>query len=652
MDLFHLYHRIVSRWRIVLAVIVGCLILAGIYLAVTPRIYSSRAVLQVRQPGGKLLDAATSGADDGVSPEVLKTVEQNLTSQSLLLRVVHTAHLADDAGFAPPKSNGASYLDSELLALLQSRLSIEVRRGTRLIDVMVEDRDPVRAERLARALVSQYLEQSFEDQLASMKTSNGYLSNEVQRFWPELPQIEKALAKNDPSGLLDVTSVVQDPEVADLQERIHVEEANFASLKEVFMENHPRYQAMQRRLEELHEEQDAALLRAAQRIENSYQNTETTETEFANRLQQQEQQIASNGALASYETLAQNVESDRALYDAVLARMRQTSGNSSVSPAPAMVENAVQIVEEPLVSAKPVKPRRSLVLAAALLAGLVLGVGIIFGEDYIRSAFTNVYDIESSLGVPVLAAVPKVPSLGRAGASVAANPNSVETEAFRTLRAAIHLLEGRESSTATQGLVRNAVLFTSANPGEGKTTCAYNYAVMLARQGLRTLLVDADLRRATLTLRVASEKKLSGLADVLAGRESLSEACRLLPDNRLSFLSAGRTTVETAEHFDSAGIADVLHKLSSQFDRIVIDTPPVNVVSDSLLIVPHVLMNCLIIQAGATQKRAVAHACGELKKVNRGIVGAILNQVGTDSRASYECYGYAKNFTYTYNYTA
>jgi capsular exopolysaccharide synthesis family protein len=232
-----------------------------------------------------------------------------------------------------------------------------------------------------------------------------------------------------------------------------------------------------------------------------------------------------------------------------------------------------------------------------------------------------------------------------------AKPNSFETEVFRTLRTSIHLLESKGESQAggaAKDIAHNTVLFTSANPGEGKTSCAYNYAVMLSRQDLLTLLIDGDLRRATLTTLLMPGKKCLGLSEVLAGRSVLQKACQPTQYDKLFFLAAGGGSSATAELLDSIKAGALLREAAAQFDRIVIDTPPINAVSDSLLIARHVQVNCLVVHAGATPKRAVARAYLQLKQANRGVIGAILNQVGTDSQAAYECHGYVKNFDYTY----
>ena len=641
MDVLKLYHKVLARWKVIALAVAACLLLTLIYLLLATRIYSSVALLQVMEKGGSLLGTSTNNADEPISPEVLNTIEQSLTSQSLMLRMIHVGHLGTDPRFVLAKASGQPYLDSELLKKLKDKLDVELVRGTRLIQVTVEDRDPVYAQYLVQLLISQYLEQSFQKQIISLQASNDYLSDEVQRFWPDLPRIRDELGAKDPSGLLTVASISQDAEVAGLQTRIHEEEAYFASIKEVFMENHPRYLAAQRRLQDLQEAQQAALLRAAERVQNSYDDAKATQTELTQRLEQQAH--SDDQAAASGELLAEKISSDRALYDSVLARMNQIPATQRVD------ENEVQVVEEPLVSDKPVRPRTLLAIIAAILGGGVIGAAIVLGRDYFNRTFTNVIDLEASLGVPVLTTIPKSPLIAKGDDALTINLASVEAEAFRTLRASIHLLESKgETAHDAKETARNAVLFTSANQGEGKTSCAYNYSVMLSRQGLKTLLIDADLRRATLTGLIVKSKKGPGLSEVLAGTNSLKEVVQQTMHANLSFLPAGNSHGGAEELLDLRKAGDFIRNAASQFDRIVIDTPPILAVSDSLLFVPYVMMNCLVIGASTTPKAAVERAFLLLKEANGGLIGLVLNNIGTNLGDAYECHGYAKDFSYAY----
>jgi succinoglycan biosynthesis transport protein ExoP len=150
MDFIQLYHKVLARWQVTAYAVAVCVFLALLYLLLATRIYSSVAVFQVQQKGGNLLGTATNTADEPISPEVLNTIQQSFTSQSFMLRMIHVGHLGTDPKFVPPKSDGTPYLDSELLKKLQEKMSVNLRKGTRLIDVTIEDRDPVYAQELVQ----------------------------------------------------------------------------------------------------------------------------------------------------------------------------------------------------------------------------------------------------------------------------------------------------------------------------------------------------------------------------------------------------------------------------------------------------------------------------------------------------------------------
>ena len=144
-DFAHIYHLLLSKaWLIILAVVLMLLAAVG-YLAWAPKVYESRAVIEVAQetPEVKnIQDFNADGAGDTKGPEVLKTIEQALMSETLFLRVIKVNGLDKDPLFAPPKKDGSSYLDAELIARFAGKVSVKVRRGTRLVDVTVSDIDP------------------------------------------------------------------------------------------------------------------------------------------------------------------------------------------------------------------------------------------------------------------------------------------------------------------------------------------------------------------------------------------------------------------------------------------------------------------------------------------------------------------------------
>ena len=181
-------------WLPVLFAVLG-LVLGVVYLLVTPKSYQAHAVVQVEQSPKRVLDFKDADPDgDYKATEVLKTFEQVLTNGSLLERVVQVNHLADNPAFAPPKPNHAPYTPAELRERMLAKVDVSLRRGTRLIDILVTDRDPAQAVRLAQSLVDEYHKQNLEQRLQATAEANGFLQAEEQRLGKNLAASEAGLA--------------------------------------------------------------------------------------------------------------------------------------------------------------------------------------------------------------------------------------------------------------------------------------------------------------------------------------------------------------------------------------------------------------------------------------------------------------------------
>jgi capsular exopolysaccharide synthesis family protein len=164
-------------------------------------------------------------------------------------------------------------------------------------------------------------------------------------------------------------------------------------------------------------------------------------------------------------------------------------------------------------------------------------------------------------------------------------------------------------------------------PDEGKTFCAINYAIACAQDGLRTLLIDCDLRLRSLTKIFFSEGNLRGLSNLIAG-ESILDICvqRTSTDN-LFILTAGARVPNPLELLSSAGLAEILEEAKISFDRIVIDTAPVTPVSDALLLMRSVDYVCAVIAAGRTSRDVVSRSMQKITEGGGKPVGFILNRV-------------------------
>jgi protein-tyrosine kinase len=200
---------------------------------------------------------------------------------------------------------------------------------------------------------------------------------------------------------------------------------------------------------------------------------------------------------------------------------------------------------------------------------------------------------------------------------------SVVGEAYRSLRTALML--------SRAGAPPKTILFTSASNSEGKTVSALNTAVVFAHTGVRVLLVDVDLRRPRCHKVLALENQ-AGLTEVLAGACNVSELIRSTDIDSLSFLSAGSIPPNPSELVGSDKMRDTLAQLTSEYDVVVIDSPPILPVTDAMLLSTMVDGVVLVVNSSKTAKQHVKAAYARLEFARAKVFGVLLNQVDVNSQ--------------------
>jgi capsular exopolysaccharide synthesis family protein len=210
-------------------------------------------------------------------------------------------------------------------------------------------------------------------------------------------------------------------------------------------------------------------------------------------------------------------------------------------------------------------------------------------------------------------------------------PGRAAAEAYATLQTNIVF-------SRTDRAVKVLVV-TSALPGEGKTTCATNLALTLTQRGIKTLVVDADLRRGVLN-RAFDASLEPGLANVLLGSVTLKAALRRMEvgDTRsvMHYLTAGARADNPTGLLESERMRTLIRELSEEFDRIIIDTPPVNVVTDAALLGSWADGVLLVARSGMTERPALGYAVDQLRRVRAPLLGVVLNAIDFRRDAAYD----------------
>jgi polysaccharide biosynthesis transport protein len=286
---------------------------------------------------------------------------------------------------------------------------------------------------------------------------------------------------------------------------------------------------------------------------------------------------------------------------------------------PSSADNAV--VDSPAVlPVEPVSPKPLLNIGVGLLVGLLVGVGLAFLLDYLDQSVRSDEVLRDRIGLAPLGHIAFVPAKpDRRGELVALAGNSPVAEAYRSLRTNL-LFSSIDKETKT-------IVITSASPGEGKSRTAANLAIVLAHAGHLTLLIDADFRRPSLH-RMFGKVRNVGLSNLIVAQTDLASV--LVQDEQvvnLVVLPSGPTPPNPSELLGSSQMKSLLGRFRQDFGYILLDTPPVNAVTDASVLAAGTDAAILVIDANKATHTAVQHAKQALDRVNARVLGAVLNKL-------------------------
>lgn len=668
-----LHQLLAKSWIVVLCLLAG---LGGgfFYLYKTPKLYQSHLTLEVDVQNQHLVPGEPLLPENLASLEQLRTIEQNLRNRQLMERIAKANDLVDNHDFLPPSEDGRPYSNEAIATVLSNIVNPVIRRGTRLIDVFVVHTDPKIAQTLADSVGREYIKQSIQKRTGGAGLALDFLKEQAEGLRQKVAADEQALQKyreehgvsldsnenivdaklkdlnnrvtlaksdrmriegdfqkieqykNDADQLLTVPSIANHPTVVDIRNQITSLNAAIANLAQRYKEKHPRMIQARSQLAELKRAQHEAVLRLPPLLKSEYNNLAENEKNLGTALGDQEKaSLDLNQQIIPYHAMQRDLDADKGLYETLLKRINETDVTKGIQADP------VQVVEQATFSPLPVSPLPGRVLLLAVIGGLALGVGIVGLIYFLDRTIKTVDQAEHYLELPVLCAVPdmKFPAQ-KSYLLMVKEPNATAAEAFRTLRAGLSLL-GPEDE-------RKVLLFTSAVPSEGKSFSSTNYAVSLAQQGYRTLLIDADLRRPSIHKIFEIPSNRPGVTDCLVGRKALRDTAQGCEIENLFVLSGGVKAPNPSELLASQSFGRLVEEAKGQFDRIVIDSAPVLAVSDTLIITPHIQSLCLVVRSGHTPRNAVQRAISLLDGVSNRPVGVVLNRLPRKSGISYYYY--------------
>lgn len=320
---------------------------------------------------------------------------------------------------------------------------------------------------------------------------------------------------------------------------------------------------------------------------------------------------------------------------AVFADVVSDQLESSVEGAPTRVQ--VDVIQPATVPDEPVSPNVKMNLALGLLLGLVLGVVIAVLRNVLDTRVRSKEDISAITTLPIVGTIAKDPDADKRPLIALEDPKNPLVESYRALRTNLRYLDVENN--------RKSIVVTSAGPGEGKSTTAANLAIVMADAGKRVVLIDADLRKPKVAKLLGIEGSV-GLSDVLIGQASFEDTLQQWGRKQLFVLPSGKIPPNPSELLGSRAMEKVLDALSAHFDYIIIDAPPVLVVTDAAILSTHTGGAVVASAAGKTRKAELADAFEALGAVDGKVLGVIATMVPTKGPNSYTYGAYSyKNYS-------
>jgi polysaccharide biosynthesis transport protein len=625
-----------------------------------------------------------------------------LKSRNLALRVIHELKLDQTADYQlkhDSAEDGRPLEDAPkrlayVLEKYDKRLQVDSVSGTRLISVSFLDRDPRRAAQVVNQLVADFIEYNYQVRFAATSQATSFLSNELQGMKQQVEQAQSKVAElQQQSGIygVDETNNAVNAKLEQLNAQLTTAQANRAvkeSIYKLAITRSPEVLAgligqqgtgantTNAPLQMLRQEQaDAAanyadlnahygpqypkVLQAESRMK-SIQASISGETErlvgeaTAEYRVAQDQENSASAALNAQKTLAaqmnhnatvytvakHDADSSRDLYEQLLRRLKEAGVMAGLR------STNLNVLDSAVVPDRAAQPQSLIALAIALVLGLIVGVIAAFSAEVIDTTVRDPQQIENAIGLPVLALVPPaerslpkaaIQSLQRStpGSSwqyqtTARAPRSVVAEAFRSLRTAI--------LSAMPGKASKIIAITSTSEAEGKSFITFNLASAFAQSGRTVLVIDADLRKRTLTQALALEGH-EGLDEAVSNPtwESFVKSYEEVPG--LFVLPAGHQEHYPADVLGSVVMSDLLAKLRKTFDVILIDTPSILPVTDTVSLSSSVDAVILVAKCAKTAQHSLVRTQSVLQRAGARVLGVVLNGIDFNSSDFYYYWG-------------
>ncbi len=559
--------------------------------------------------------------------------------------------------------------ERERVETFAARLDVDAYRNTSLVAVRFDAFSPQLAAEVANAVAGEYMRLNDERRFNSTASAKAYLQKEIERLQAKLESSERDLTdfarkhrvvdveekgnimtvrlQELSSSLTEVQSeriaaeamykqamnghtealpaLLQEPLIKELKEEYTRLQGEYFKLSRIYKDAYPKLQQLRAQMEGVKASLDEESGKLITSLEVTYDALKDKEQLLAQAVEEHKLALLDlKDRAIQYNILKREWETNRELYTGLLERMKE------VGVAAGVEVNNIAVIDAAAVPTRAYKPATLRNVAIAAVIGLFGGLGLAFLLAYLDNTIRTPDELERALQVPSLAVVPKMePSEMPKTASLPVLAGGFHhrelSEALRSVRTSLMFASPRGAP--------KELLITSSASGEGKSTSASNLAIVMAQNGSRVLLIDADLRRPVVH-GIYGVPASPGLSDYLTGQSQ--QIVYPSQIENLDVIPSGIVPPNPTELLGSANMDRCLEQLGEGYDQIIIDGPPVLGLADSLILGTKVEGVLLVVCAGRVSRDAVRESVKRLRTVRTPLIGAVLNMVDTKSRE----YGY------------
>lgn len=606
------YWRIIKRRKfVVFGTVFLTLIFTWFFTSLQPKIYQAQVTIKVEP--SLAVPGITTDMLGWDAYQAINTEVKIINSTAVTERVAKKLGLIDET------------MDKEvaqqIVFSIQGKVRAERIADSNLVKIIVNSSNKEETAILANTVAEVYIQKGVEDRSRRARELREFVERQLQDAEEKLKMAEEKLRQFTEKTKITGTGGQMAIELVTLQ-------GKKSELLKTYTENHP---------------QVVEITQKIKFIEQMLTQLPKEELEYAR--------------------LVREVKLNEELYLLLSKRVKE----AQISEAD-RVQSA--FVVSPAVEPKyPVQPNKSLNLAVGFIAGLILGLIFAFVIEHLDTSIATIEEVETFLGLPVVGIIPHIDVVYRKPWNLFQQKESLEetkkklviyhspkspyVETYHTLRTNIKF---SQEQTETKGII----LFTSSGVGEGKTLTAVNFSLASALAGIKTLFIELDLRR-PFVHRMFGLNRVPGFTDLVIGKKSLEDVVHTTTDfllggldverivstpgfENFSFMSCGNIPPNPVDILSSEEAIETFKDLKKQYELVVVDTPPVLLFADALILSKMVDIVVMVYRVGRIARGALRRAKEQLVSVKANLAGMVLNDIRAEEMEPRYGYYYAYKY--------